>query len=110
VSHNDHENLESGQPSQNLILMADYKNWGFQGVLKVIKVGGFTLDQERFDSQWLTDIDLSYQLDSHFNIGVGVHNLFDSRPNTLRKNGSFLQTSPFGHNGGFYYFRLSAEF
>jgi iron complex outermembrane receptor protein len=110
VSHNDHENLESGQPSQNLILMADYKNWGFQGVLKVIKVGGFTLDQEGFDSQWLTDIDLSYQLDSHFNIGVGVHNLFDSRPNTLRKNGSFLQTSPFGHNGGFYYFRLSAEF
>ena len=110
VSHGDHENIESGQPSQNLILMADYKAGGFEAVFKVMKVGGFTLSQENFKSQWLADIDLSYQLDQHFNIGVGVHNLFDSTPRKLRGNGSFLQTSPFGHNGGFYYMRLSAEF
>ncbi|MCK5728244.1 MAG: TonB-dependent receptor [Methylococcales bacterium] len=110
ISHGDHENIESGQPSQNLILMADYKVGGFEGAFKVMKVGGFTFNQEGFESQWLADIDLSYQLDRHFNIGIGVHNLFDSAPKKLRGNGRFLQTSPFGHNGGFYYMRLSAEF
>ncbi|MCK5871787.1 MAG: TonB-dependent receptor [Methylococcales bacterium] len=110
VSHNDHENIESGQPSQNLILTADYKKNGFEGVFKVIKVGGFSFNQENFNSQWVADIDLSYQLDQHFNLGIGVHNLFDTRPKKLRNTGQFLQASPLGHNGGFYYLRLSAEF
>ncbi|MCK4492456.1 MAG: TonB-dependent receptor [Methylococcales bacterium] len=110
LSLNDHQNIESGQPRQNLILTANYKKNGFEGVFKVIKVGGFTLAKEDFKPQWVADIDLSYQFDPYFNIGVGVHNLFDTRPNELRNTGQFLQTSPLGHNGGFYYLRLSAEF
>jgi len=104
------ERLESGQPNQSLILMADYQYKAFDGVVKLIKAGGFSEAGQRTSSQWLADIDLAYQIHPNFNIAVGVHNLFDSTPDRNATDGTFLQSSPYGYNGGFYYFRLSADF
>ncbi len=104
------ERLESGQPNQSLILMADYQYKAFDGMLRLIRAGAFSEAGQRADSQWLADIDLAYQIHPNFNIAVGVHNLFDSTPDRNAVDGMFLQSAPYGYNGGFYYFRLSADF
>ncbi len=109
-SEADRERLESGQPHETLILSANYKNGDFNGLFKLIKAGNFSEESQRLGSQWLADIDLDYRLDKHFNIGLGVHNLFDSEPDRNGQDGAYLQSSPYGYNGGFYYLRLSATF
>ncbi len=110
IFFSDRERLELGQPNDNLILMAYYKKDDFDGVVKFIKAGAFSDQQERPDSQWLVDIDLSYQLHSNFNVAVGVHNLFDSEPERNSEDGEFPRSAPYGYNGGFYYCRLAVDF
>ncbi len=110
LSDRDRERLELGQPNDSLILMAQYKNNNFDGVVKFIKAGAFSDQQERPNSQWLVDIDLSYQLHSNFNVAVGVHNLFESEPERNSEDGEFPRSAPYGYNGGFYYCRLAADF
>ncbi|MDQ7091931.1 MAG: TonB-dependent receptor [Methylococcales bacterium] len=109
-SEKERERLEFGQPNESLILMAHYKSRGFDGVIKLIKAGAFSEEAQRLKSQWLADIDLSYQVHSNFNVAVGVHNLLDSQPSRNALNGQLLTSSPYGYNGGFYYFRLTADF
>ena len=109
-SEQEKERLELGQPNDNLILMAHYKKGNFDGAVKLIKAGAFSEAGQRPDSQWLADIDLAYQVHPNFNVAVGVHNLFDTEPERNAEDGTFLQSSPYGYNGGFYYFRLAADF
>lgn len=60
------------------------------------------------------DVDISYQLDSHFKLSAGAKNLFDNRPDDNPFSGEagslYPATSPTGINGGFYYFRAIYEF
>ncbi len=109
-SEKDRERLELGQPNDNLMLMANYKNGNFNGMLKLIKSGAFSEAGQRPNSQWLTDIDLAYQIHSNFNIAIGVHNLFDTKLERETDDGNLLTNAPYGHGGGFYYFRLTADF
>ncbi|MDQ7091927.1 MAG: TonB-dependent receptor [Methylococcales bacterium] len=110
LSDRDKERLELGQPNDNLILMAHYKQGNFDGVVKLIKAGAFSDQKERPDSQWLTDIDLAYQIHSNFNVAIGVHNLFNTDPERNSEDGEFPRSAPYGYNGGFYYARLAADF
>jgi iron complex outermembrane receptor protein len=109
-SEQEKERVELGQPNDSLILMAHYKRGDFDGAVKLIKAGAFSEAGQRPDSQWLADIDLAYQVHPNFNVAVGVHNLFDTEPERNAEDGTFLQSSPYGYNGGFYYFRLAADF
>ncbi len=109
LSAKDRERLEVGQPNDSLILTSNYKIGDFESVVKLIKSGAFSDQEERPNSQWLTDIDLSYQLHENFNLAIGAHNLFDSEPERNLQDGEFARSSPYGYNGGFYYLRLTVD-
>ncbi|MGH8207926.1 MAG: TonB-dependent receptor plug domain-containing protein, partial [Steroidobacteraceae bacterium] len=82
--------------------------------------------QTRIGVAPITNLDLSYQLTSHFKLSVGTKNLFDRYPDkynaTLRahydnfKYGDTLGVfqypmfSPFGIDGGYYYARAALNF
>jgi iron complex outermembrane receptor protein len=72
----------------------------------------------------ITDLDISYQLTDEVKISVGANNLFNEYPDkqnaALRQDylsvnnqsytGQYIQFSPFGINGGFYYGKLQYSF
>ena len=70
-------------------------------------------------SRALLDLEASYFFDFGVTLAAGVDNLFDTYPTRLRPehrkgNGydagqKYPNTSPYGFNGGFYYFRAAYE-
>ncbi len=73
----------------------------------------------------ITDLDISYKINSHLRVNVGANNLFDVKPATIpnvNNGGHFqpadgnnvfnepIQFSPIGINGGYYYGRVTYSF
>jgi iron complex outermembrane receptor protein len=81
---------------------------------------------QTFESQWVTDLDLSYQYSERIRLSVGANNLFDIYPTKNLAsvavggagfNGTdnvaifpYNGISPFGFNGAFFYTKLSLKF
>jgi iron complex outermembrane recepter protein len=76
---------------------------------------------QEFGAEFVTDLEASYQLNKHFSVAAGVQNLFDNYPDKDRRsldpvyglpgNGNqYIDASPFGYNGGFWYTRASVTF
>ncbi len=71
----------------------------------------------RYASQWLTDLDVTYEVRRGLSLTLGASNLFDVHPS---KNGPGDPTtgsaqfvygpSPFSPDGGFYYGKVSVDF
>ncbi len=117
--------IEDGQPSSSMKILTNYELNNLNIALNLNRYGTFQhlVSEEfyqKFGAEWITDIDISYQLNDKFNIAIGSHNLFDIYPDKWEdsKNEIFAgdsiipysQYSPFGFNGAFYYFRLKYEF
>jgi iron complex outermembrane receptor protein len=80
--------------------------------------------QDRIATTAITNLDLGYQVMSHFKVDIGAINLFDHYPNLrnatilereFKANDSTAATqypifSPFGFDGGYYYFRGTLTF
>ena len=73
----------------------------------------------------VTDLDISYKVDSHIKLQAGANNLFDQKPATVPNYtsgghsapvdgnnvfGEPIQFSPIGINGGYYYGRVTYSF
>ena len=63
-------------------------------------------------SRWLMDAELGYSLNDHVTLVAGGENFIDTTPTSQKHNASpypsaqkYAETSPYGFNGGFYYFR-----
>ena len=63
-------------------------------------------------SRWLMDAELGYSLNNNITLVAGAENFIDTTPTNQRNNASpypsgmqYAETSPYGFNGGFYYFR-----
>ena len=118
--------IECGQPRDNLRLAADWLRGRFNGVARGSRYGKYcdprnleTLDQE-FSAKWIADLELSFRA-THFTIGAGAQNLFDTYPEILRfENARGTATAPgairygvatpFGINGRFVYGRITVRF
>lgn len=81
-----------------------------------------------FGSEFVFDLEVSYEATDFLTIAVGGENIFDQYPDRNKRaigepnqnwyettgsliNGSrYLDTAPFGYNGGFWYIRAAARF
>jgi iron complex outermembrane receptor protein len=81
-----------------------------------------------FGSEFVFDLEVSYDTTDFLTLAVGVENIFDEYPDKNRRaigtpnsnwyettgtliNGSkYLDASPFGFNGGYWYVRANAKF
>ena len=119
--------VEDGEPEFRFSLMADHSwgNWRFLSRLQYYD--GFTEPYQDYGlnpsiyakSRALLDLEASYFFDFGVTLAAGVDNLFDTYPTRLRAehrkgNGydagqKYPNTSPYGFNGGFYYFRAAYE-
>lgn len=67
------------------------------------------------DGAWIVDLDVGYRFDNGFRVNVGAQNLFDKYPekNPYAESvvgAKYPAHTPWGFNGGFYYFRVGYEF
>ncbi len=67
--------------------------------------------------QWLTDLEVGYQLTSRLHLAIGANNLFNLRPRKMPPELSYLNVAFYDQtsstipiNGGFYYGRLNFKF
>jgi iron complex outermembrane receptor protein len=76
---------------------------------------------QTFGDEVVADIEATYQFNDNFSLSAGIQNLLDNYPdkdlrsidaNTgLPGNGNqYIDASPFGYNGGFWYVRASVNF
>jgi len=76
------------------------------------------LDSEAFpieeDRSFTLDVELGYDINDNFNLVLGAQNITDETPGDNPWAGiagaKYAVTSPFGFNGGYYYFRLGYDF
>ncbi|MCY4363756.1 MAG: TonB-dependent receptor [Gammaproteobacteria bacterium] len=68
-------------------------------------------------SRFLMDAELGYSLNDNITLVAGAENFADTTPTNQRNNASpypsgmqYAETSPYGFNGGFYYFRAIWDF
>ena len=68
-------------------------------------------------SRWLMDAELGYSLNNNITLVAGAENFIDTTPTNQSNNASpypsgmqYAETSPYGFNGGFYYFRAIWDF
>ena len=119
--------VEDGEPEFRFSLMADHSwgNWRFLSRLQyydafVEPYQDYGLNPSIYaKSRALLDLEASYFFDFGVTLAAGVDNLFDTYPTRLRpehrkSNGydagqKYPNTSPYGFNGGFYYFRAAYE-
>ena len=70
---------------------------------------------ETFSAKIITDVSVTYALKPWVGITLGVNNLFDVYPDSLKNYENTIQgsriycaeASPFGFNGGYYYLNLA---
>ena len=77
-------------------------------------VGGWRLNA---GSRWLMDAEIGYSLNDNITLVAGAENFTDTTPTNQSNNASpypsgmrYAETSPYGFNGGFYYFRAIWDF
>ncbi len=113
--------LEKTLPWIRMTLTGDHRQgpWRFLG--RLYMYNGFTEfttdggDDTRIDAgpQWLVDLETSYTMKTGLTVSLGAQNLFDSYPDRSQPGVSgtkYPEYSPFGFNGGFYYFRALYAF
>ncbi|WP_397453984.1 TonB-dependent receptor plug domain-containing protein [Pseudomonas sp. NA-150] len=115
--------ITSIQPKTKLILGGDWSIDQFNVNLALTRYGSYkevnsptdrSLDRI-YNAQWITDLDVGYNLTKNLNVAVGAKNLFDEYP---KKQGipsstmvsSYGVYSPYGFTGGYYYTRLTYAF
>ena len=75
------------------------------------------MDIQRYKSQTLLDVDVSYQMLPGLRLSVGANNLLNTFPYEHQKDPNIgsrgfvysRRVTQFGTNGGFYYGRLSFD-
>jgi iron complex outermembrane receptor protein len=120
--------LEKGQPDSKIILSANLVKGKFEFIFRNTRFGNTATTtitaspsdtlHEYFSSKILTDIDINYTPKQCIVISVGSNNIFNVYPDRLMYYSNTLEganiysneASPFGFNGGYYYFKLEFKF
>ena len=112
--------LEKNLPRTRFTLSANHLQgpWSFLARLRYYsKFTEFTTDdgsaRNEGDARALVDIEGSYTFKDSLTLAAGAENLLDTKPSRLSSNVSglvYTETSPYGFNGGFFYFRALWNF
>jgi iron complex outermembrane recepter protein len=122
--------FEDGGPEDKINLGASWYYNNLSIDLRMTRFGetidpGATAEtDETLDAQWLTDLEIAYDITQNVTLGIGANNLFDVYPDDTVSNdlaagrtpstfdGIFPYSgfSPFGFNGRFLYGRLAVQF
>ena len=107
--------LEKNLPRTRFTLSANHLQgpWSFLARARYYgKFTEFTTDdvtaRNEGDARALVDIEGSYTFKDSLTLVAGAENVLDTKPSKLSSNVSglvYTETSPYGFNGGFYYFR-----
>jgi len=76
---------------------------------------------QTFGAEMIADVEATYAFNDHFSLSAGAQNLFNNYPDKdvrsidpftgLPGNGNqYIDASPFGYNGGFWYVRAGVKF
>jgi len=118
------ERLETAQPrvAGNVGLRYDHRHWrsnlrfNYFGSVKTVESASDPSRDQVHGGEWLTDLDVGYELTRSFSVSVGAQNLFDVTPDAQIAANSFegifpysRRTAPFGFNGGYYYLRFDVD-
>jgi iron complex outermembrane recepter protein len=118
--------VEQGAPRSRINVSALYGVANFEVLLRSTRYGstrdlGFNpaVTDQTYGAKWLTDLDISYEVNKALRLTAGAQNLFDVYPD---KNNPFLTlggiltypfqlgNAPFGTSGGHYYVRAQLRF
>ena len=128
--------FETSTPDSKLNLAATWSMDDLQVSLRSTRFGEWTDAQwsgdksqlgyvEEFDAQWITDLDIAYQVTSNVKLTLGANNIFDNYPKAadqhLNDDGTarvstfnriipFSSFSPYSTDGRFVYGRVSVSF
>ena len=112
--------LEKNLPRTRFTLSANHLQgpWNFLARVRYYsKFTEFSTDdgsaRNEGDARALVDIEGSYTFKDSLTLVAGAENLLDTKPSKLSSNVSglvYTETSPYGFNGGFFYFRALWNF
>ena len=107
--------LEKNLPRTRFTLSANHLQGPWSFLARVRYYADFTefstddaTARNEADARALVDIEGSYTFKDSLTLVAGAENVFDTKPSKLSSNVSglvYMETSPYGFNGGFYYFR-----
>jgi len=118
------ERIISGQPKHTFALYTQLTqgDWALGFNLKRFGEYASVLGEDlyRFDAKWVSDMELSYQINERFKLSIGAKNLFDVYPDRWGDTGNDFHStqgsfpypleSPFGYNGRSYHVRIEGRF
>jgi len=120
------DTVERGTPRSRVNLSAVYRVNSWELLLRGTRYGpmrwlsyGPPDTTENFPSQWVADIEASYDATESVKLALGAQNLFDNYPKRIKALNDlpggvlrypYNQGAPYGMNGGFYYARVSFKF
>ena len=126
VSNDRVANLEKILPQVRVNLTETWSSGPFSLLARVNYYDKFTVTSstgaaQTFGYKVVADLEGTYRFTDNFSLSAGVQNLFDTYPdkdlrsidpNTgLPGNGNqYIDSSPFGYNGGFWYVRAGVKF
>ncbi|KGE04668.1 TonB-dependent receptor plug domain-containing protein [Pseudohaliea rubra] len=122
--------FEDGGPEDKINLGATWYYNDLSVDLRMTRFGetidpGLTAEtDEKLDEQWITDLEVAYDITQNISLAVGANNLFDVYPDDTVSNDlaaglvpstfdrifPYSGFSPFGFNGRFLYGRLAVQF
>lgn len=120
--------LEDFNPEWRGIFSVDYSRGAFSGLVRANYYSDWldailiasnpndtSLDQ-RFGSEWLLDVEMSYDFTDALTVTLGGQNILDTYPDKDTRQAQrniglvYPQFSPIGYNGGFWYARATVKF
>ena len=124
VSDQKKEQWEQNLPNYRFTLSSDYRRDAWRLLARLHYYGNFTeYSAESYrleaDARQVVDVEASYSFKGGMNVAVGAENLFNTFPTKTAHDArgastsdglKYAETSPFGFNGGFYYFRALYAF
>ncbi|HKK23060.1 MAG TPA: TonB-dependent receptor, partial [Pseudohaliea sp.] len=122
--------FEDGGPEDKINLGATWYYNDLSVDLRMTRFGetidpGATAEtDEKLDAQWITDLEVAYDITQNISLALGANNLFDVYPDDTVSNDlaaglvpstfdrifPYSGFSPFGFNGRFLYGRLAVQF
>ena len=111
--------LEKNNPEFRFTATLDHNQGPWRALLRgrfYDSFAEFSADQAPWrlnaGSRFLMDAELGYSLNDNISLVAGAENFLDTTPTSQKHNASpyptgmkYAETSPYGFNGGFYYFR-----
>ena len=116
------DQLENNLPDTKLILSATHHMGPWTVLLPRLRYYGDFIEYSadswyaEFGAKVLVDLEVNYDFDSGLSLAFGAQNLFDTYPDENSQIAQdsvglhYPESSPYGFNGGFYYFKAAYHF